>query len=75
MVAEKVEAADEWQWVRARREAAVCVGQEVEEVDGQEGDDKPSATEAAKPLISERHKQWCVCLRLGALVVVLWIHI
>jgi hypothetical protein len=36
-----MEAADEWQRNRTWRETAACVGEEVEEVDGEEGDDEP----------------------------------
>jgi hypothetical protein len=41
LVADKMEAADEWQGNGAWREAAACVGEEVEEVDGEEGGDEP----------------------------------
>jgi hypothetical protein len=41
LVADEVEAADEWQRERSWREAAARVGEEVQEVDGEEGGDEP----------------------------------
>jgi hypothetical protein len=41
LVAEEVEVSDEWQRAGTWREAAACVGEKVQEVDGEDGDDEP----------------------------------
>jgi hypothetical protein len=56
LVAEEVEAADEWQRAGTWREAA-CVGEKVQEVDGEDGDDEPW-----QPGKKGRH---CICFCPG----------
>jgi hypothetical protein len=41
LVAEEVEASDEWQRAGTWREAAACVDEKIQEVDGENGDDEP----------------------------------
>jgi len=57
LVAEEVEASDEWQRAGAWRQAAACMGEKVQEVDGEDGDDEPW-----QPGKNGRH---CMCFCSG----------